>query len=98
MLKSDEFLRGFARIDGDVEVFLHALVLRPEAISLSDRVRIDDFARVEGGQGLDVGRYVHISSFSSIFGGGRCIVGDFVGLAQGSRVITGSEQTDAVMS
>jgi acetyltransferase-like isoleucine patch superfamily enzyme len=98
MLKSDEFLKGFSQIEGNVQVFRHALVLRPEVISLSDGVRIDDFARIEGGQGLEIGRCVHISSFSSIFGGGRCIVGDFAGLAQGSRVVTGSEQIDAAMS
>lgn len=98
MLKPPEFIDSLAKCDREPQIFAQALVLRPEAISLGAHVRIDDFARVEGGQGLEIGDYVHISSFSSIFGGGTCLIGDFAGLAQGSRVITGSEQTDAAMS
>lgn len=98
MLKPDEFMAGLGRVGAEVQVFDGALLLRPEAIAIGDRSRIDDFTRLEGGQGLEIGEHVHVSSFCSVFGGGRCLIGDHAGLAQGSRVITGSEQTSAAMS
>jgi acetyltransferase-like isoleucine patch superfamily enzyme len=98
VLKPPEFMQQFAHVGADVLVFADALVLKPEAISLGDHTRIDDFSRLEGGQGLEVGVHVHISSHCGVFGGGRCLIGDYVGIAQGSRIITGSEETGAVMS
>jgi acetyltransferase-like isoleucine patch superfamily enzyme len=91
-------MRRFAAVGEGVEVYADALVLRPEAITLGDRVRIDDFCRLEGGQGIEVGRHVHVSSFSSIIGGGRCLIGDMADVAHGARIITGSDQPDAAMS
>ena len=38
-----------------VQVFADALVLKPEAIVLGDHARVDDFTRLEGGQGLETG-------------------------------------------
>ena len=78
-------MRRFARVGDGVQVFADALVLKPEAIVLGDHARVDDFTRLEGGEGLETGAHVHISSFCSIFGGGRCLIGDHAGLAQGSR-------------
>ena len=98
MLKPDDFMARFAHVGEAVQVFAGALVLRPEVIAIGDRSRIDDFSRLEGGQGLEIGVHVHVSSFCSVFGGGRCLLGDHAGMAQGSRVITGSEQVDAAMS
>lgn len=87
--KSEEFIRQFARVGKDVQVFSYALILRPEVIELSDGVRIDDYCRIEGGEGLSVGKYVHIASFSSILGGGQANIGDFCAIAQGAKLITG---------
>ena len=98
MLKDVEFMARFAHVGDGVQVFENALVLGPESISLGAGSRVDDFCRLEGGRRLDLGRYVHVSSFVSIFGGGTCLIGDGVGLAGGGRVITGSDQADAVMS
>jgi acetyltransferase-like isoleucine patch superfamily enzyme len=98
VLKSPQFYSSLACHGEGVQVFAQALVLKPEALSLADGVRIDDFCRLEGGQGLEVGRHVHISSFCSILGGGRCLLGDLTAMAQGSRIVTGSEQLDAAMS
>jgi acetyltransferase-like isoleucine patch superfamily enzyme len=98
MLKDMDFMARFAYVGEGAQVFEHALVLGPEAISIGAGSRIDDYCRLEGGQRLELGRYVHVSSFVSIFGGGTCLVGDGVGLAGGGRVICGSDQADAVMS
>lgn len=98
MLKSAQFMDRLESVGAGVEVYAEALLLKPEAMVLGDGVRVDDFCRLEGGAGLVVGAHVHISSFSSVFGGGRCLIGDGVGIAQGARVVTGSDQADAVMS
>ena len=87
--KTEEFMRRFAHVGQDVQVFHWALILKPEVIELSDGVRVDDYSRIEGGLGLRIGKYVHIASFASILGGGQAEVGDFSGIAQGARLITG---------
>ena len=87
-----------ASVGEGVQVFAQALLLKPEAISLADGVRIDDFTRIEGGLGVEIGRLVHVSSFCSIFAGGGARRGDSSCMAQGSRILTGSERLDAAMS
>jgi galactoside O-acetyltransferase len=98
MTKDEAFLASLAGVGEDVTIFAGALLLRPELISVGEGSRIDDFTRIEGGQGVEIGRYVHISSFCSIFAGGRALVGDYACMAEGSRILTGSEQLDAAMS
>jgi galactoside O-acetyltransferase len=98
VLKPADFMQRFAHVGEEVLVFEHALILKPETISIGDHSRIDDYCRLEGGAGLDIGTHVHVSSFSSIIGGGRCRIGDMADVAHGARVITGSDQPDAAMS
>src|SRR3954451_803304 len=87
-----------ASVGEGVQVFAQALLLKPEAISVGDGSRIDDFTRIEGGLGVAIGRHVHVSSFCSIFAGGGARLGDYSCMAEGSRILTGSEQLDAAMS
>src|SRR3954452_2425120 len=98
MMKDPAFLATLRSVGPDVTIFAGALLLRPEMIAVGEGSRIDDFTRIEGGQGVEIGRYVHISSFCSIFAGGRALVGDYACMAEGSRILTGSEQLDAAMS
>ncbi|HEY1595335.1 MAG TPA: hypothetical protein VGF74_08055 [Thermoleophilaceae bacterium] len=98
MLKPDDFMARFASVGEDVLVFEHALILKPEAISIGDKSRIDDYSRIEGGERTEIGPRIHISSFCSIFGGGTALLGDMCGMAQGSRLISGSEQATGAMN
>jgi acetyltransferase-like isoleucine patch superfamily enzyme len=98
MTKNEAFLASLKYVGDDVTIYAGALLLRPELIAVGEGSRIDDFTRIEGGQGVEIGRYVHISSFCSIFAGGRALVGDYACMAEGSRILTGSEQLDAAMS
>ena len=98
MTKDEAFLASLRSVGDGVTIFAGALLLRPELIAVGEGSRIDDFTRIEGGQGVEIGRYVHISSFCSIFAGGRALVGDYACMAEGSRILTGSEQLDAAMS
>jgi galactoside O-acetyltransferase len=88
-MKDTSFLLRLAAAGRDVQIFANALILQPEKVTVEEGARIDDFARVEGGMGVSIGKYVHIASFASILGGGTATLGPFVGLAQGARVITG---------
>ena len=70
--------------------------VREERISIGRGSRIDSFVKLEGGEGLTIGRYVHIASFAHIgIGGGTCILEDFSCVASGGRIISGSNRPDA---
>jgi galactoside O-acetyltransferase len=88
--KSKKFMRMFKSVGENVQVFEHALILKPENIILGDQVRIDDYCRIEGGNGTVIGSYSHIASFAGILGGGNTYIGKYVGIAQGARIVTGS--------
>lgn len=98
MHKPPEFMSQFKSVDTGATVFQFALILKPEMISLGPWVRIDDYSRIEGGNGLSLGKCVHVCSFASIFGGGSACIGDFCGISQGARLITGTEQPTGVMT
>jgi len=98
MYKSDEFMARFKYVGKDVQVFEHALILKPEMIELDDGVRIDDYSRVEGGRGLKIGKYVHICSLASIYGGGSAEIGDYCCITHGGRLLTGTNLSTGVMS
>lgn len=87
--KSADFMKRFAFIGNNVQIFEMALILKPEVIEILEGTRIDDFVRIEGGTGLRIGKYVHIASFASILGGGEAEIGNYAGIAQGARLITG---------
>jgi galactoside O-acetyltransferase len=71
------------------------IVLRPEAIVIGAESRIDAFVKLEGGQGLTIGRGVHVASFAHLgIGGGRTILGDYSAVASGGRVLSGSARSD----
>lgn len=66
------------------------LVIMPKA-------RIDSFCKLECGEGLVIGRYVHVASFVHLnIGGGTTIIKDFAAVASGARIISGSNQIDAL--
>jgi acetyltransferase-like isoleucine patch superfamily enzyme len=98
MYKSADFIACFKSVGKQVQIFEHALIIKPEVIELADGVRIDDYARIEGGKGLIIGKYVHICSFASIYGGGSAEISDYCGITQGARLITGTEQPTGVMT
>jgi galactoside O-acetyltransferase len=79
-----------------VHIFDPCVILKPEMISLFDGVRIDSFTKVEGGNGVSIGKNCHVASFSHInAGGGRLILKAHSGCA--SHVIIASGLTDIGM-
>lgn len=81
----------FARWGANVAWYEPIIVLRPEQITLGDEVRIDGFVKLEGGQGLVIGPWVHIASFAHLnIGGGRLELGIESAVASGGKILSGS--------
>lgn len=81
----------FHTIGKDCQIWGPLVVMAPKMIQLGEKVRIDSFVKLEGGQGLIVGDYVHIASFAHVgIGGGRIEIGDGVAICSGARVLSGS--------
>jgi galactoside O-acetyltransferase len=69
---------------------------RPERITVGEGSRIDSFVKLEGGDGLKIGRFVHVASFAHLgIGGGTTIIGDYAAVASGAKIISGSNQVEA---
>lgn len=81
----------FKSIGKNVRIFENAKIVKSEVIEIGDFSEIDDFTFVYGGKGIKIGRYVHISRFVSIIGGGKLFLGDYSVLADGSRILTGTD-------
>ena len=74
-----------------VKIYPLAKIVKLEMIEIDDHSVVDDFTFIYGGKGIKIGRYVHIASFVSIIGGGELILGDYTVLANGSRILTGTD-------
>lgn len=65
-------------------------ILKPDAVEIADSARVDAYCKLEGGEGLQIGDYVHVASFCHLnAGGGRVTLHDHCGLASGVRVVGG---------
>jgi acetyltransferase-like isoleucine patch superfamily enzyme len=78
------------------ELFDHVVFTKRDRIQIGRGSRIDSFVKLEGGEFLLIGNYVHIASFAHIgIGGGSTFIEDYAAVASGGKVISGSNQTDA---
>lgn len=75
----------------DVKIYELAKLIRPEVIAIGEGTQIDDFAFINGGKGIQIGRFNHICSFVTVIGGGELITGDYVGISAGCRIVTGTQ-------
>lgn len=89
---------NWKRVGQDVEINdPHLSVfLRPEVIEIGDRVRIDAFVKISGGEGVTLGEGCHVAAFSHInAGSGTVIMGKGSGCA--SHVVICGGVTDMAM-
>lgn len=84
-------MTDFKKLGKNVVIYEYAKILKPEVIEVGDFSEIDDFSFIYGGKGITIGRYVHISRFVSIIGGGELFLGDYTVLADGARILTGTD-------
>ena len=83
----------FRRFGEHVDWFGPIIALRPDRIHVGDRVRVDSWVKLEGGQSLVIGTHVHIASFCHInIGGGEVSLGPYSAYASGAKIIAGSNQ------
>jgi acetyltransferase-like isoleucine patch superfamily enzyme len=69
--------------------------LAAHKIKLGNRVRIDSFVKIEGGEGVTIERYVHVASFCHLnIGGGALDIREGAAFASGAKVITGSNSPE----
>lgn len=86
-------------VDANAPAVIHdyVIMLGKDKIWIGNGSRIDSFVKLEGGEGLEIGQYVHVASFAHIgIGGGRTILEDYSAVASGGRIISGSNQPDAI--
>ena len=73
-----------------VHIYPTAIIARPELVEIGGGTEIYDFAFINGGEGVQLGRYNHIACHVSVTGGGRLVTGDYVGIGPGARILTGT--------
>jgi len=85
------YFEQWLRLGKDVRLFDPIIVVRPEQVSVQDHARLDSFVKIEGGQGVNIGAYVHIASFVHVnIGGGQVDLGDGSAFASGAKILGGS--------
>jgi galactoside O-acetyltransferase len=72
---------GLARLGRDVHISRHALILRPDRVTVGDHTRIDGFCVISGGGGVSIGRHVHVSAHASLLGRSTIEIGDFAAVS-----------------
>jgi acetyltransferase-like isoleucine patch superfamily enzyme len=73
------------------------IIINPENFEIGEGSRIDSMTKIESGIKTVIGRFVHVASFAHIgIGGGNVELGDFSAVASGARLISGSNQIDAI--
>lgn len=80
-----------------VTVYRPLDVRHPERVRLGHDTRLDRWVCIEGGQGVELGAYVHVARFAHLnIGGGELYVGDGVGIASGAKLISGTQDLTAL--
>jgi galactoside O-acetyltransferase len=83
---------GLASCGANVQISRHALILRPEKLSIGDHSRIDAFCVISpGDDGIWIGRHCHISTHVVILGRAQIRIDDLVGISVGSRVLSSTD-------
>lgn len=77
------------------EIYEPVIILKPDMVKIADTARIDSFVKIEGGQGVNIGEYVHICSFAHInIGSGNVILENYSGVSSGAKILGGSNKFD----
>lgn len=79
------------------ELFENSVFTKDDKISIGDHSRVDAFVKIEGGNGVRIGDYVHIASFCHLnIGGGELVMEDGTACGSGTRIISGGNQPQAL--
>lgn len=95
--EQDELHSAVKSLALDYDIYQPVVITRPERVQIGARARIDSFVKIEGGESVVIGRFVHIASFAHLnIGGGALLIDDFAAVASGGKIISGSNQIDAL--
>ena len=87
---------GLAHYGARSVIYPPCILLNPHVIDLDDDVRVDSLCKLEGGQGMRLGRWVHVASFAHLgIGGGTLEVGEGVSIGSGARILSGTALPDS---
>lgn len=92
-------IHGFGYVDPTARVLdPHLSVfLNERAIRIGAQSRIDGLVKIEGGQGVTIGRHCHVSSFSHLnVGGGELVMGDHSGCSSHVVIASGMPDLDFI--
>ena len=71
------------------------VMLKPDMIRIGSGSRIDSFVKIEGGDGVTIGKHCHVASFAHVnIGGGLFTMDDYCNLSSGARIISGTNELD----
>ncbi len=80
-----------------VSIFEPCVLLKPHVIELGDYTRLDSFTKIEGGEGVTLGRWVHVASFAHLnAGGGTIIAEDGANFSTHAMVLGGGATPDGL--
>lgn len=74
----------------EAQVYEPLVILNPHKIWLHKHSRVDALTKLEGGEGIYLGAWVHLASFVHVLGGGMFIAEEGSSCGSGARIITGS--------
>lgn len=81
----------------ETQIFDPVIFTKKDKIHIGNHCRIDGFTKIEGGQGVIIGDYVHVASFAHLnVGGGRLWVGCKAAIASHAVIITGGNRSDGI--
>jgi acetyltransferase-like isoleucine patch superfamily enzyme len=79
------------------QIFEPTVFINSARIIVSESARIDSFVKIEGGQGVKIGRWVHIASFCHLnIGGGKLIFEEGSAASSGVKIVTGSNSREGL--
>lgn len=85
----------FAFVAQSSIIYEPTVILRPENLVMGNRSRVDAFCKLECGDGLFLGDFVHIASFCHLgIGGGTVIFEEGSSAGSGTKVLSGSASFD----
>ncbi|HLQ86296.1 MAG TPA: hypothetical protein VK110_09115 [Salinisphaeraceae bacterium] len=81
---------GFKQLGSNVKISEKASIYNPEAMTVGDNCRIDDFSVLSGR--IEIGRFVYVAPLCLLNGGRKGLfLSDFVGVSYGARLFSQSD-------
>ena len=89
---------GFKKVGKDCMISNLASFISPQNISISDKVRIDDFVQLSSYDGaINIGKNSHIGALTFIQGSGKIKIGKNCNISQGVKIYSKSDNYNSLI-